>query len=111
MCQSPHKEMNPAPMPHTAHRKDSQRVQRSAEASLAVPAQGNVDIFPEPAGEGDVPATPEVTNPLRQIGIFEIYGQPDPKHPGSAQGDIGVTGEIGVDLQGEENGGGQDAGT
>lgn len=77
---------------------------RAAPAAASA-AQGDVQVVGEPAGQADVPPPPEIPDGTGSVGLSEVLGKPDAHEPGTAHGDIGVAGEVAVDLQGKEHGG------
>jgi hypothetical protein len=52
-----------------------------------------------------VPAPPEVLDVGGEVGALEVDHQIEAHHAGSANGDVGVAGEVAVDLDREEQGG------
>ena len=103
MGEPPAEKMKPSPVPEPAQSKDCEGIGRRAEPAFAVPAERNVDVLAEPAGERDVPPPPEIPDPVREVWIFEVFGQADPEQAGGSQGDVGVAGEVRVDLEAEED--------
>ena len=64
-----------------------------------VAAQGNVDVVPEPAGQGDVPAPPELRDAAGQVGVVEVLQEREPQHAAHADGHVRIAAEVEVDLQ------------
>ena len=64
-----------------------------------VAPQGDVDIVPEPGGQGDVPPPPEVGDGHRQVGMVKVFQEMETKHAAHADGHVTVAGEVEVDLQ------------
>ena len=60
--------------------------------------QGDIEVVPQPAGEGHVPAAPEVLQGDGAVGAVEVLGEPDPQQEGDPDGDVRVAAEVGVDL-------------
>ena len=69
-----------------------------------VAAERNINIIPEPGGQGNMPAAPEFLDGKGKIGAFEIRHQTNPEHPGAADGNVGVTRKITVDFDCEHQG-------
>ena len=72
---------------------------------LVAPAssQRNVEVIAKPAGEADVPATPELTRIRGEIRLVEIEHQVDAHQLRDSAGDVGVAGKIAVNLHGEQD--------
>jgi len=66
--------------------------------------QGEVDIVPEPGGQGDVPPPPEFGDGPGDVGVIEVLQEVEAEHLAKADGHVGVAGEIVVDLQGVAQG-------
>ena len=60
-----------------------------------------VDVGGEEAGEGDVPAQPEVDDARRLERRVEVDRQPHPEEQRRPAGHVGIAREVEVDLQGE----------
>lgn len=54
-----------------------------------------------------MPATPEVGGILCFVGRVEVDGEVEPHEHGHADGDVGIAGEIGIDLEGIDYEGGE----
>lgn len=71
-----------------------------AKGDVAIASEGDIEIGLQPARKGDVPAFPEVATVLCLVGRIEVGWQMEAHEQGEADGNIGVAGEIGIDLQG-----------
>ena len=71
---------------------------------LPVATQRDIHIIPEPTAEAHVPATPELCDAGGQIGIIEILQEPETQNPAQADGHVGITGEVKINLQAESKG-------
>ena len=71
-------------MPEAGDGKDDHHVEIGPLQALPAAAQGDVDIVPEPLGEGNVPPVPEVLHGRGEIGTAEVVGDPDPEEAGYA---------------------------
>ena len=58
------------------------------------------EVVPQPRGEGDVPAAPEVGEGVGLVGGVEVLGDGKAEHEANADGHVGVGAEVEVDLQG-----------
>ena len=64
-----------------------------------VPAQRNVDVVAQPGGEADVPAPPELADVGGEVGKPEVQHQLEAEPARRAARDVGVAGEVAVDLE------------
>ena len=56
----------------------------------SVAAQRNIDIIPEPCGEGNMPAAPELSDGKGEIRAFKVCHQINAEEPGTSDGDVGI---------------------
>lgn len=54
-----------------------------------------------------MPTLPELAQRGRDVGVVEVFRNPDSEYKGGAQRNVGIGGEIEVDLESEEKGEGQ----
>ena len=66
----------------------------------AVAAERDVEVVAQPARQRHVPAPPEVLERQRPVGGVEVLREADAEQQRAADGDVGVAGEVGVDLDG-----------
>ena len=66
----------------------------------SVSAQRNIDIIPEPAGQRDVPASPEFRNGTGNVRIIEVFVEVESEHFSQSDGHIRISAEIEVNLEG-----------
>ncbi len=71
----------------------------------AIAAKRDVEIVTEPRGQGDMPPFPEVWYRGREVWEIEVVTKVDTEEFRGPSGDIGIAGEVGIDLDGEEDGG------
>jgi len=71
-----------------------------AEGGCAVAAHRDVEVVLQPLGERDVPPLPEAAAVRGLVGGVEVCREAEAHEEGHAYGDVGVAGEIGIDLQG-----------
>ena len=95
---SPEHEGSAGPVPEAAQQEHQGLIQRLACLALAVSAQRDVEVIPEPGGQGDVPAPPEVRNGGSYVGVPEVLRRLKAKHAAQADGHVAVAREIKVDL-------------
>ena len=67
--------------------------------------QGKVDIILHPLAERDVPPAPPLRHAAGGEGVVEVLFQRDAEQLGDALDDVHAAGEIGVELEGAEQGG------
>ena len=84
-----------------------QRDDEGGRSALAVAAEGDVQIVLEPVAERDVPAFPEAGGVGGFVGRIEVEREVEAHEHGYAGGDVGVAGEVGIDLEGVEEEGGE----
>src|SRR5699024_6690662 len=72
--------------------------------ALAVAAQGDIEVIPEPGGQRDMPPAPELGVGAGKVGCLEVIDQIDAQHLGRSHGDGGAAPEVAVQLDAEENG-------
>ena len=102
---APYDESPVGAMPEAAHQEYDERVPYHLCPGDAAAAQGDVDIVPEPGGQGDVPPAPELGDVAAEIRHVEVAHQLDPEQLRRSDGDVGVAREVAIDLESEENGG------
>ena len=95
-------------VPQAADGKDDEEICIRSHPPSAAPAQRDIEVVPEPGGEGDVPAPPELPDGAGEVGRAEVFHQPETQHLGAAQGHIRVSGEVAVNLNGKGGGGRDD---
>ena len=78
----------------------------SEPLGLAHPAaaQGDIQVIPEPAAQGHVPTPPELLNGAGEEGIVEILREFEAEDPAQADGHIGITGKVKVNIEKKCNG-------
>ena len=97
-----------SPVPQAADKEHDRHVEAGAGFAPPAAAQGEVEIVLEPAGQGDVPAPPEILDGGGEVGAVEVLHKAEAQHFGRAPGDVGVGGEIAVNLEGKGHGGHQE---
>ena len=90
-------------VPEAADEEDDYNIQRPTREFHAVAAEGDIDIVAEPRGEGDVPAAPEISNGAGGVGAIEVEREVVAQHARAADGDIGISAKITINLKGEAN--------
>ena len=95
---APDDEVPGAAVPQPAQQHDDHEVAVGVGAALSVAAQRHVQVVAQPARQGHVPATPEVLQGERPVRIVKVLREAEPEQECHADGDVGVTGEVRVDL-------------
>ena len=81
------------------NQSDMDNPKEGAESSIAVAAKGYIEVILEPSGERHMPTPPEILWIGGFVGRVEVLRQEKSHEHGYANGDIGVAGEVGIDLQ------------
>ena len=102
----PHKEVQPpeneiptGPMPEAGTEPDDENIPHRPPVPLPAAAQGDIQVLPEPGGQGDVPPPPELRDGGGSIGIVKVLREVEAQHLTHADGHIGIAGKIKVDLE------------
>ena len=66
----------------------------------AIAAQWNVGVIPKPASKGNVPASPELGYTGGNIRVIEVLFEIESQHFAKADGHIGISAEIEIQLHG-----------
>ena len=88
-------------MPQAGDEEHDEDIQAGAAFPLPAAPQGEVEVILKPAGKADVPPPPELFDGLGEVGAVEVLHQLEAQHFGGAPGDVGIGGEVAVDLEGE----------
>ena len=96
---APQHEIPACPVPQTRQQPHDGDVQQLPSLALAVAAQGDIHILPEPRGQTDVPPPPELRHGAGLIGIVEVLQKVESEEMPQPDGHVGVPGEIEIDLE------------
>ena len=99
MEESPEDEGPADAVPEATEEKDDDGVEVACTLPAGGVGEGEVDVVAEPVGEGDVPAAPEVGDVEGLVGAVEVVGDGEAEEEAEAHGDVGVAGEVEVDLE------------
>lgn len=92
-------------MPESAEAKDHEYGNKFAPFLVRLPdGEGDKHVVAEPGGQGDVPATPRLGNVAREVGIGKVPHQIESKKPADPDGNVGIGGEVHVELVHKEKG-------
>ena len=87
-------------VPETTYEHREEEVAIGAEARAVVSAEGDVEVVAQPAREREVPAPPEVGDGDGGVGAVEVLRELVAEEARAAVGDVGVGGEVEIDLHG-----------
>ena len=96
-----------SPVPETTQEENDKRVADNLRFRASAATQGDIDIIPEPGRQRNMPTTPEFSDIPAEIRDVEVPHQLDAEQFGRAYGNVGIAGEVPVNLEGEENRGKQ----
>src|SRR5690606_24124676 len=101
---APDDEVPGGAVPEPADEHGRHQVEVGPALSPPVAPERDVDVVPDEAREGDVPAPPEVAGAPGEVWPAEVFGKVEPDQRGRSQGDVDVPREVAVDLDPEEEG-------
>ncbi len=104
MIGTPGNESPVGAMPEAAQQENDESVANHLGLRAAAAAQRNIDIIAEPGRERNVPPAPKLGNIAAEIRHVEISHQPDTKKFCCANGDVGITRKVAVNLESEQDG-------
>ncbi len=107
-CRAPQTtKVHAAPCQEPAQHHGEHDVAQRPQLGPGVAPQRDVEVVAQPAGQGHMPAPPEILQGTGRVRGVEVDGKPDPEEQRQADGDVGVAAEIAVDLHGVAPGGEQ----
>ncbi|MNF95653.1 hypothetical protein D3C84_784160 [compost metagenome] len=86
-------------MPEASQQHGDHQVEQAPGFAAAVAAQGDVQVVPQEARQGDMPAPPELGDVAGAVGGEEVQRQDHAEHPGQADGHVRIAGEVEIQLQ------------
>ena len=87
-------------VPDTSEHPDDENIPDLLHQTFPVSSQWDVNVFPKPGAQGDMPSSPEFRDAPGNIRIIEVFQEMEAKHFSETDSHIGITGEIKVDLEG-----------
>ena len=87
-------------MPAPCQRPDNPQVPDVLQDAHPVAAHGNIDVFPEPGAQGDMPSAPEFRNAPGAVGKMKVFFERKAEHLSQADGHVGIAAEIEIYLEG-----------
>ena len=109
MGKAPRKIIHSESMPKTTYGKNNNRIERRTEQTFTRASQWEVNMLTEPSGQSDMPTSPEVLDVGGEIWALKVYGDIDSEQFSHPNCDIGIPGEITVQLNTIKQGGKQKA--
>ena len=85
-------------MPDAGSSPDQEHIEQLSRLALAVAAQGNVNVIPEPARQRNMPAPPELGDAARDIRQVEVGRTVKAKQCCQAVAHLAVARKIKVEL-------------
>ena len=98
--QAPQDKIPRSPVPQSRQQPYNGKVEVLTCPSAAVAAERDVHVLPEPGGQRDVPAPPEIRDAGRHIGVAEVLRELKAEHTPQSDCHIRISGEIKVNMQG-----------
>src|SRR5882762_2004422 len=81
-------------MPDAGDEKGKKQISIGAERATLVSSEWNINVIPEPGGETDVPARPEIAETGGEVGIVEVQNQIEAHELRQAARHVGVAAEV-----------------
>ncbi len=103
VIRSPSNERPVRPVPKSADEENNQSVAHNLPLAAPAAAERDVDVVAKPGGERNMPSAPELCHIAREIREGEVSHQPKAEQPCRPDCNIGVSREVSVDLEGEQN--------
>ena len=104
IAQAPENKGPVGPVPDAGQKPHGQHVEDVAARGAPVAAQGDVDIIPEPLGQGHVPPVPEIGDTGRLIGGVEVLPDLKAQELPNPDRHIRVAGKVIIELEGVGDG-------
>ena len=98
VVKAPGNKVPAGPVPDAGSSPDQEHIEQLSRLALAVAAQGNVDVIPEPARQRNMPAPPELGDAARDIRQVEVGRTVKAEQCGQAVAHLAVARKIKVEL-------------
>ncbi len=92
-----------AAVPEAAHQKGEEEIQAAPPLRHPVAAERDVDIVPEPGGQGDMPAAPKFLDGKGEVWAFEVNRKLYAEKLCTADGNVRIPRKIAVDFDSEHH--------
>ena len=86
-------------MPDSGEKEYYKQVAEGFEKALPISSKGNINIFPKPGAQGDMPSSPKFGDGERAVGKVKIVFDLNAKEAGEPDGNIGIPGKVIINLQ------------
>src|SRR4029079_7481711 len=100
MEQSPHDEDPVRSVPETAEQKGNENIAIPPFLRDTAPTEWHIYIIAEPCRQRDVPSLPELSHAFGEIWSAEVCHERKAHDARCADGNVGVSGKITIDLDG-----------
>ena len=100
VVKSPEDKVEARPVPESCQHPDDQEISYVFSCTYPVPAERNVDVFPEPAAEGNMPSAPEIRDGHSGIRVVKVFGKCKSQKPPEPDRHVRVSAEVEIELQG-----------
>src|SRR5690606_34863009 len=84
----------------TAEDHGQHQVDVGAAGTFATATERDVQVVAQPPRQRHVPAVPELLQTHSTVRLIEVLREPESEQHGQTYGDVGVAGEVAVDLSG-----------
>lgn len=88
-------------MPQARDQENDKKVE--IDVPLPASTQGDIQVFPEPSPERDMPTPPKLRNRSGGIGEIEILREAETKTTGNTEGHVRITRKIQINLEREQD--------
>ena len=99
MKRTPKDEVERGSMPESSKHHGHEEVEVLAHFAMTIAAKTDVEVVPEPAGEADVPASPEFGDGGGLVRTVEVLWELKAKQEGYTDSHVGIAREVAVDLE------------
>ena len=97
VIKAPYDEIPGGPVPEAGEKPHDQNIQNMSRYGYPVASQGNVDIFPEPGSQRNMPSSPELRDTFGDIWVIEIPYELKAKHFSQSHRHVGIAAEVEID--------------
>src|SRR5260370_24629714 len=92
------------PVPEPAQKYGQEEVKTPPQRSLAIAAEGDIEVVAKESRERHVPAAPEIDDTGGLVGGIEVERQGDPEQQRHTDRHVAISGEVEVKLEGVREG-------
>ena len=99
--QPPDDESPRCPVPQPTQQEHHNLVHHRPRTAQSVATQRNIKVFLKPGGQRAVPTAPKLPDRLGHVGVDKVFAIVKTKHTSHADGHVGITGKVEVNLEHE----------